>query len=100
MDAYLAKPIQMAELVRVMKDLMGRHEEPAAPNSRPAPFDMQALRQRIGDDEELFRELIVLLQGDCTRMLEQVRAAVEADNAESVRRTAYLLKISADNFAA
>jgi PAS domain S-box-containing protein len=100
MDAYLAKPIQMAELFRVMKELTGRDEEPAASNPRPAVFDPWTLRQRIGDDGELFRELILLLQGDCARMLEQVRAAVEAGDAESVRRTAYLLKISADNFAA
>jgi two-component system, sensor histidine kinase and response regulator len=103
MDEYLSKPIQVSELVRVMAALTRGHSEPAAQAGepeRPAAFDPRPLMQRLSDDAELFCELIRLFQVDGPRMLERIRAAVETEDAESVERTAHLLKGSVINFAA
>jgi CheY-like chemotaxis protein/HPt (histidine-containing phosphotransfer) domain-containing protein len=89
MDEYLSKPIQVPELARVMEALTsGRKEETVATpeSAQPTVFDPRPLMQRLSDDEELVRELIRLFQG--------------AGDAESVERTAHLLKGSASNFAA
>jgi CheY-like chemotaxis protein/HPt (histidine-containing phosphotransfer) domain-containing protein len=102
MDAYLSKPVQMAELVRVIEELSRcpANRPSSAEISPHAPFNPGPLRRRIGDDEELLRELIALFQEDGPRMLEQVREAVEAGDAAAVERAAHLLKGSACNFAA
>lgn len=103
MDAYLSKPIQVPELVRVMATLRsgGTQTTPATPE--PAPpivFDPRPLMHRLSDDVELCRELINLFQMDAPRLLQTIRAAVETNDAESVERTTHLLKGCASNFAA
>ncbi len=103
MDEYLSKPIQAPELVRVMEELTnGRAEKLAATTaaSWPALFDPRPMLRRISDDSDLFRELIRLFQEDSPRMLQALRAAIEAADAESVERTAHLLKGAVSNFAA
>jgi PAS domain S-box-containing protein len=97
MDAYLSKPVQMAELVRVMKELTRPSGRPC---SQSVAFNPEPLRQRIGNDEELLRELIAMFQEDGPRMLEHVREAVGVGDAAAVERAAHLLKGSASNFAA
>jgi CheY-like chemotaxis protein/HPt (histidine-containing phosphotransfer) domain-containing protein len=102
MDAYLSKPVQMAELVHVMEGLTGHCASrlPSEVDSQPVAFNPEPLRRRIGGDEELFRELIALFQEDGPRMFGQVREAAEAGDAAAVERAAHLLKGSASNFAA
>jgi CheY-like chemotaxis protein len=102
MDAYLSKPVQMAELVHVVEELTRcpANRPPSPEISAAVPFNPEPLRRRIGNDEELFRELIALFQEDGPRMLEQVREAVAAGDAAAVERAAHLLKGSACNFAA
>ncbi len=96
MDAYLSKPVQMADLMDVLEELTRPSDEVSAPVS----FDPEPLRHRIGNDEKLFRDLIALFQEDGPRMLEQVREAIAAGNAPAVERAAHLLKGSAGNFGA
>ncbi len=99
MDEYLSKPIQVPELVRVMEELAERTSREAGGRGRPL-FDPRPMLRRISDDSDLFRELIRLFQEDSPRMLEAIRAAIEAADAESVERTAHLLKGAVSNFAA
>ncbi len=99
MDEYLSKPIQVSELVRIMDSLTAGKVAVEAV-ARPGAFDPRPLRQRLNEDDDLVRELIVLFQEDCPRRLEEIRAAVEASDAASVERTTHLLKGSVSNFAA
>jgi len=103
MDEYLSKPIQVPELERVMARLRSGRAESTAASPEPAPpvvFDPRPLMQRLSDDVELCRDLIGMFQLDAPRMLEDLRAAVERGDAESVERAAHLLKGCASNFAA
>jgi two-component system, sensor histidine kinase and response regulator len=86
------------ELARVMEELTRGPQERSV--ARSTGFDPRPLLQRISDDRELLCELIGMFQADCPRLLQQVHAAIEANDAESVERTAHLMKGSASNFAA
>jgi two-component system sensor histidine kinase/response regulator len=94
MDEYLSKPIQVSELLCVLRKLTPERMD------EPTSFDPRPLLQRINDDSDLFRELIRLFQEDCPRMLESIRTALQAGNAESLEQATHLLKGSAGNFAA
>jgi two-component system sensor histidine kinase/response regulator len=94
MDEYLSKPIQVPDLTRVMEELT------RGSGDRSTVFDPEPLLRRIGDDRGLFRELAGMFQEDCPRMLEQVRGAITARDAEALQRTAHILKGSVSNFAA
>jgi len=103
MDAYLSKPIQVPELVRVMSALRSGGTETVTTTPEPAPpvvFDPRPLLHRLSEDVALCRELINLFQMDAPRLLQTIRAAVETGDAESVERTTHLLKGCASNFAA
>jgi PAS domain S-box-containing protein len=102
MDEYLSKPIQVPELLRALKRLTdgSAHGTERTLDPRLPVLDLRPLRQRISDDDELLHELISLFQQDCLRMLEDVREAIEAGDADSVQRTAHQLKGSVSNFAA
>lgn len=94
MDDYLSKPIQMPELIRVLEKVIVR------PKDETPAFDPAPLLRRIGDDEELFRDLIQLFQEECPQTIETIRFALEMGNASSLEQAAHLLKGSASNFAA
>jgi HPt (histidine-containing phosphotransfer) domain-containing protein len=58
------------------------------------------MRERLGDDEELLRELAELFLGDCPKLLQRVAEAVRSGDAEAVRKAAHTLKGSVSNFGA
>jgi two-component system sensor histidine kinase/response regulator len=103
MDDYLSKPIQTPKLVRLMEQLTGFRGDNVPDLGLPetkAVFDPRPLMQRIGNDSILFRELVGMFEEDCPRLLEQLRQAIAAGDADTVQRTAHQLKGSAGNFAA
>jgi two-component system sensor histidine kinase/response regulator len=95
MDAYLAKPIQPGELLRVLAGL-----EPAPADGADAPFDVARAREQVGGDEHLLAELAALFCRESPRWLAEVRAAVAAGDAAGLRRFAHTLKGSAGTFGA
>jgi CheY-like chemotaxis protein len=105
MDEHLSKPIQVAHLFRIMEQMTGgaceRTTEPTpvkpSPTGEPDGFDPGPLLQRISGDRGLLQELVAMCGEDCPRMLEHVRTAIDADDAEAVRRAAHLLKGSVSN---
>ena len=56
--------------------------------------------QRVGGKSDIMKELSDLFLEECPRLMAQIRAALDAGNADDLRREAHTLKGSADLFAA
>jgi signal transduction histidine kinase/FixJ family two-component response regulator/HPt (histidine-containing phosphotransfer) domain-containing protein len=128
MDEYLAKPIRVAELVRVLEGLTTVERSPsdsdgaavdqvsihdgtgtprpqsgppqAAPDNGQPVIDWQTARRQIPGGEGTFRELLATFGEECTHQLGHIRAGLRAGDAAKVHRAAHTLKSSADLFAA
>jgi HPt (histidine-containing phosphotransfer) domain-containing protein len=67
----------------------------------PEPaVDLAAVRERIGGDEDLLKELVALYFEDEHHLLEEVRQAIDSRDAERLRRSAHTLKGAVANFSA
>jgi HPt (histidine-containing phosphotransfer) domain-containing protein len=56
--------------------------------------------ERLDGDLELLGELVELFLADCPRLLDDIRTAIEAGDAEQLMRAAHTLKGSVSNFCA
>jgi two-component system, sensor histidine kinase and response regulator len=111
MDDYLRKPLEAEELQIVVErwTLQGcRADAPVArehqhvgradlktesadtPPSRP--FDPDVLRDMLGNDTELAREIIAEFLVDARQQIDSLHKAVSLDSPERVRRQAHTLK--------
>jgi CheY-like chemotaxis protein len=95
MDGYLSKPVQAAELIRVIADVL-EVENPVATSGDPAEvdvaFDRQAALTRLEGDADLLREMAGLFLGDYPRQIAALREAIEHQDADAIQRTAHTLK--------
>jgi CheY-like chemotaxis protein len=105
MDDYLSKPLRPHELDAVLERWLGAAPAAAAPT--PAPGDpvealVDAARMRMFRDEypEIIEQLLVLFVDGTPPLLDDLRGAVERDDAEAVRRGAHKLKGSCQNVGA
>ena len=106
MDDYLAKPVQPGQLQAVIGRLTGHRDRPpnattqeeaegSPPAGTPATendFDPVAALERAGGDHELLCELIQLFLEQGPRNLDEVRAALAANDPIGLRRAAHTLK--------
>ena len=96
MDDYVSKPVERAELMRVLAWAAGSPvvPEPDAPPAaeRPPALDRRAALQRLGGDEELFADVVGVFLGDAPRMLADLRQFVAVGDMAGVQRTAHGLK--------
>jgi PAS domain S-box-containing protein len=94
MDAYLAKPIQAQDLLRVVAEMSGAMKpaegEPPAPAG--AVMDRQAALDRIEGDADLFRELQDMFLEDSPQQVDEIASALERKDLEEVRKWAHTLK--------
>ena len=118
MDEYISKPIDSARLLELIDRVSaGAAAVPAAapaaiaavaPLSPPAPApapvpascDVDSFIERVGGDVELAREMATLFIPDANRLIDGIREAVAAGNAERLRQEAHALKGAAGNFNA
>jgi PAS domain S-box-containing protein len=91
MDAFVSKPVRELELFAELQKLV--------PGAGPA-LDEKALRERVGDDAALMRDLIGIFRTDSARMLAAIRKAVGRRDAAAVRFSAHALKGAVANFSA
>jgi CheY-like chemotaxis protein len=95
MDAYLAKPLQLGELMQSITDIMeGSPPPPTDASDSPALqcLDRATLVERVDGDEELLVELIQLFMVAFPRQLALLHEAVKRGDAKSLARTAHGLK--------
>jgi signal transduction histidine kinase/CheY-like chemotaxis protein len=94
MDGYMTKPFHQSRLFEVVEQ-----GSTGAP-TRPAALDRDELMERLGGDAELLAEVIDLFLSDCPKRLADIKAAVDAGDAERLRTTAHALKGAAGTIAA
>src|SRR5689334_19234681 len=63
-----------------------------------APFDLQASLTRLGGSHDLFQSLVQFFLEDCPGLLQQLRAALDRDDAMQVERAGHSIKGLAANF--
>lgn len=96
MDAFLTKPIVPDHLFAQIRSLTmveagpDLKQEPAAVHADV--FDRDALLDRVAGDLDLQREIVRLFLQDAPIQLDQMRAAVTANNSSDLRRLAHTLK--------
>ena len=71
---------------------------PAHPNQVALGWTPERMLSRLDGDVELAVQLAEIFNDEYSRMLDRVRAAVEAGAADEVRRAAHALKGSVANF--
>jgi HPt (histidine-containing phosphotransfer) domain-containing protein len=109
MDGYVTKPIDGVELTRIISQLVPAAAQGPVPAAavavatvaagRPA-FDEQFVRARLGDNPQLFAELVRLFLGDYPARMRAMRRAINTGDGEALREAAHALKGAAANFAA
>lgn len=111
MDAYLAKPIDVEELLSLVESLADFHhgeilpamssEQPSTASSASKPIiNLQRALQRLGGDMDLFREFAGFFDEDAPVLLKQIESAVEQRSAERLAHSAHSLKGLAANLGA
>ena len=96
MDGYLAKPIDVEELIATV-ERFGGPEPPAPAGQRTAQvtdlvFDQRAALEYSGGDRGLLQEVIEIFRGDCPRALRRIDQALKQQDGEALRLAAHGLK--------
>jgi len=105
MDDYLAKPIQLDTLRAVL------HRWAAPPSTVDAPpspaqlddrgiFDAAQMFHNIGEDHELFAQLVTLFLDRHQTMLTAIKEGLIGADAQAVKHVAHALKGTASNLCA
>jgi CheY-like chemotaxis protein len=89
MDAYLAKPLQPAELVAVIGRL--------APDGA---IDGARLLERVGGDTRALAEVARIFLADAPRRMGEIRRAIARGDGRALRAAAHTLKGAVSNFGA
>jgi CheY-like chemotaxis protein len=100
MDGYLAKPIDVDELMTTIEHIHarpndGKPEEPrqtASPTPDDVVFDQQAALAHTGGDRRLLKEIVALFRSDAPSYLERIGRALKRQDAEALRTAAHGLK--------
>jgi len=97
MDDYVTKPVRRKELKEAIERVMrksGRWMNPP-----PAYSHAQCMAQ-LEDDQEMFEKLVALFVETTPGLLDRLRTALQAGDADLIARTAHKLKGSALQFNA
>jgi HPt (histidine-containing phosphotransfer) domain-containing protein len=112
MDAYLAKPLEMAALRGVLAGFgkggvsaKAAAQAKATARAREAASDRglvdePRLLERVGGDRKALAMLVRLFLSDSEKQLARVREAVKRGKGPDLRSAAHALKGSVSNFAA
>jgi CheY-like chemotaxis protein/HPt (histidine-containing phosphotransfer) domain-containing protein len=108
MDDYLPKPLDVAALRDTLRKWLNSRipavaEVPqgSAPQDvTPPVFDAEALRRRVLNDEELFRDVIASFCDDLPDRIQQLQSALGAGDLVAVKRQAHTIKGTSANVSA
>jgi CheY-like chemotaxis protein len=110
MDAYLAKPLEPAELSAAIAAVTSRG--PGRPVTGPVPaaatpapttagvIDEARVLERVGGDRRALASLARVFLADAPKRLTSIRHAVESRDPPALREAAHALKGAVSNFAA
>jgi two-component system sensor histidine kinase/response regulator len=104
MDGYVSKPLHPEELYAGLRGVLQPPREPSAglptEPARGAPVDHAALLARVEGDSGLLREMAELFLKTYPKLLDEIRRAIERQDALALERAAHTLKGSVSNFVA
>jgi signal transduction histidine kinase/DNA-binding response OmpR family regulator/HPt (histidine-containing phosphotransfer) domain-containing protein len=107
MDDYVSKPIRVQELVNALNRCRPLTIAPEPAPSPPAPVDVALdpkalanLRETVGEDDGFMAELLDTFLQDAPRLLDAMRQAVEAGDAQGLCIAAHSLKSNSADFGA
>jgi HPt (histidine-containing phosphotransfer) domain-containing protein len=69
-------------------------------NDSLSPLDRDAVLERVGGDESLLKEITEIFLSEYPMLLEEIREAIQRDDAAKLERSAHTLKGSVSNFGA
>ena len=96
MDGYLAKPVDRQTLLAVVEQ-----QAAFAVASPPREqLDLEAIRERLGRDEELVVQLIQSFLDGCPELIAKIHHAVQQRDAEQLRVSAHALRGVASQLSA
>ena len=105
-DDYLTKPIRTPELLAAI-DRIGGAKQTAQPVVAPAaevrassPIDISAALERLEGDRNLLEELGQLFKDECSKTLDEMRAAIASGDAPLLTRLAHTIKGSSASMSA
>jgi CheY-like chemotaxis protein len=105
MDGYVSKPIQTPALVAALNAAVGDDVgsgsgvELAMPSSQPV-IDRAAVLENLGDDLELFHQIIAIFLEDTPSKIGALQQALAAQDAQQLHTLGHTLKGSIANFGA
>jgi two-component system, sensor histidine kinase and response regulator len=109
MDDYLSKPVQLEDLQTMLEKYLKIHKPVPAKSvsgtltvapSTTVPVDIQILKELIGDDSEMIRELLQEYRANAVTTTKDLHAAFQAGQWEIVGSTAHKLKSSSRSIGA
>lgn len=100
MDAFLAKPIQKDDVVRVLQHIFAGAQDPGDRLRATSVIDLPGLLQRIGGDLPFVRDLAAGFLARCPAMLVEVRDALWRADREQLALSVHRLAGSAAEFGA
>jgi PAS domain S-box-containing protein len=115
MDDYLSKPIQVQELIRALQlcqpGTVETKQQPAQETNKETPHlksqpvldrkVLQSLQQMAGAKAAtILRQIIDNYLEDAPRLLQGIRDAIEAGDAQALRQSAHTLRSSSANLGA
>ncbi len=94
MDGYITKPVRFSDIEETLAGLASAPVTVAKPKlaDEAASWNKAEALGRIGGDEELLRELCQIFLEESPKLLEKLRQAVTAGDADAVMRAAHSLK--------
>lgn len=103
MDGYVAKPIQIEELNRILENVSEEKSQKPASKQRSCKIpciDMNELLSRVDGDMHLVKELAGIFIDDYPQLMHEIQDAIACGDADLLQKTAHTLKGSVGNFAA
>ena len=103
MDGYVAKPIQVEDLLDAIENLGAAPslgEEPTAKTEVDQSLDTKKALERVGGDTELLKEIVPLFLKELPQLLTNLREAVASGDAKALEGAAHTLKGVVGNIGA
>jgi two-component system sensor histidine kinase/response regulator len=92
MDGYLTKPIRFADVENSLAALSGGPIVVTQPIPVPNSWNRAETVNRLGGDEDLFRELIEIFLEESPKLGKTLRDAIASGDSEGVMRAAHTIK--------
>lgn len=108
MDAYIAKPVRVPELMRMIESVVpggsimnaNVESEAASVETQLHQLDESLALSRVGGDVDLLKEVAELFLDDYPLTLEKIKSAVAGRDATALEQHAHSLKGSVSTFGA